>query len=206
MSGSGTKEKVFEIGLGRTGTNSLTVAMSMLGYRVQHGTTNKLVTDGVKRFLWDGTIPGAAIEKWDFFSNWPDVMWRELSHNYPESRFILTWRSPLDWAGSYAKHDRTMAGKQRRAVQQEKLDVRVTRRLAQYGIARYSHERYVAKFIRHRTEIEQWFIDEPKRLLMVDICNGDGWDKLCDFLQIEQPCVPFPRANDVATQKRLRAL
>ena len=40
------------------------------------------------------------------------------------------------------------------------------------------------------------------KLLIIDICNGDGWSKLCDFLKKPIPSIGFPNVNK-STKKML---
>ena len=37
----------------------------------------------------------------------------------------------------------------------------------------------------------------------MNICAGDGWERLCEFLDVPVPDVPFPREN-VGKFKRLK--
>ena len=41
----------------------------------------------------------------------------------------------------------------------------------------------------------EYFRERPKDLLVLNVCAGEGWEKLCPFLNKERPDVPFPYLN-----------
>lgn len=44
--------------------------------------------------------------------------------------------------------------------------------------------------------IINYFNNDPNKLLIMNICNGDGWNKLCSFLKCSIPCnTAFPWEN-----------
>jgi hypothetical protein len=44
--------------------------------------------------------------------------------------------------------------------------------------------------------VRQFFADKPAgKLLELAICEGEGWEKLCPFLDVPVPAVPFPVKN-----------
>lgn len=43
--------------------------------------------------------------------------------------------------------------------------------------------------------MRDYFAGRPEDLLIMDICAGDGWEKLCPFLGFEIPETPFPHLN-----------
>ena len=51
------------------------------------------------------------------------------------------------------------------------------------------------RYIRHTNEVEAYFEDQPRRLLVMNITQGDGWDLLCPFLDKSVPDIMFPHAN-----------
>jgi len=91
------KSKIFEISFGRTGTNSLTEAMSILGFRSIHG----LHTARQKRNVLLRTIYGRCDwvfrKEFDFFCNFPVGVWKLLPWRFPEAKFILLIREQEGW-------------------------------------------------------------------------------------------------------------
>ena len=50
----------------------------------------------------------------------------------------------------------------------------------------------------HNTTILELLADEP-HLLRMNICAGDGYQKICSFLGLQDPGRPFPWANSAET-------
>ncbi len=57
-------------------------------------------------------------------------------------------------------------------------------------------EQYLATYRQHNKEVCDYFGDRRgDDLLVMDITNGDGWEKLCPFLSEPVPWLPFPRGK-----------
>jgi hypothetical protein len=53
--------------------------------------------------------------------------------------------------------------------------------------------------------ITNFFLDKKDKLLIMDICNGDGYDKLCAFLNLpKQKENKFPRLNERRDNKEIK--
>ena len=68
-----------------------------------------------------------------------------------------------------------------------------------YGTAEANHDIWIKNFNAHNKRVRE--IIPEKQLLVMDITRGDGWNKLCPFLEVTTgPCLhpeePFPREND----------
>lgn len=63
---------------------------------------------------------------------------------------------------------------------------------------------YSERFDRHNKEAVEYFKNRPQDLLVIDITKGDGWEKLCPFLNKDIPDVPFPKSN-TAEMREARA-
>ena len=46
--------------------------------------------------------------------------------------------------------------------------------------------------------IKEYFVDRPDDLLVIQICDGEGWQKLCPFLGEKIPEESFPARNITA--------
>jgi len=64
-----------------------------------------------------------------------------------------------------------------------------------YGITHFDEIIFREVHARFDKEAIIHFKDQPERLLVMNICGGDGWEKLCPFLEKSIPNVPFPRLN-----------
>lgn len=90
--------RVFGIGWSKTGTTTLDLCMETLGYRHMSQKLS-LVADkkmgGLSRIL-------RIASRFDSFDDWPWILlFREMDGFFPNSRFILTSRTPDRWLRSY---------------------------------------------------------------------------------------------------------
>jgi hypothetical protein len=176
-----TWNKVFGIGLSKTGTLSLDAAFGMLGLRSVHYPPAEDMLEG--RF--------SVLAGYDAASDISvSVAFRELDRAFPGSRFILTIRDPAHWLESIEAHlarrnthaytGRTPAGMLRERV---------------YGSRTFNRDRYTRAFRCHTEAVDEHFRSRPDDLLVMDICSGQGWDHLCPFLGLPTPTEPFPHRH-----------
>jgi hypothetical protein len=192
--------KIFEIGHGRTGTNSLTVALRMLGYDATHGVHGKRDQADCLGCLTNGTADYIIATRHQAILNWPAVAYRELDAKYPGSKFILPYRKSREWATSIAKHAAAARGR-RRALAGGRLSWGIAQRLALYGCVEFQRERFIRRFCQHNAQVVSYFAGRHTDLLVIDICAGHGWDRLCPFLGDPAPDTPFPVARNWAEAK-----
>lgn len=177
--------KVFGIGWAKTGTTTLGRCFEILGY--DHQSQNLSLVPQILSGDFAKTLRIASAK--DSFEDWPwPLVYREMNASFPCSRFVLTTRDPERWLTSY----RAMLAAQGPPAP----ELRKIRSLL-FGVdpAIASDEELIARFIQHNTEILEYFKTRPERLLVVDWEAGDSWKKLCDFLGMPIPDVPFPHLN-----------
>jgi hypothetical protein len=177
-------DKVFCIGMFRTGTTSLSKSLEILGYNVSSlpwwkpfNTTPMIFDvwyemdydwDQYMNVIWEYTL------KYNSFSDYP---WMFLYHKcyewYPFSKFILTVRDPYELAESeyrwWVYHN----------IPIEKFP---------------SKSKFVDRYVKHYTSVINFF-DSKDNFLQMNIFDGDGWDVLCNFLNKPIPDVEFPHLN-----------
>lgn len=181
-----SKAKVFCIGFHKTGTTSMDKALSLLGYRVTGGNWTR-----------DPDVAGMALDRalelvpqYDAFQDnpWP-MLYKEMDKAFPGSKFILTLRDPQKWVASIVKNFGTDVTPMREWIYGKA-----------YGFPKGNEALYVERFERHNREVLDYFRDRKQDLLVMNLTEGDGWEKLCPFLGVQPPAEPFPRAN-VRTEK-----
>ncbi len=62
---------------------------------------------------------------------------------------------------------------------------------------RFEDKQYAIEvYEKHNQRVKQ--IVPKDRLLVLDVTKGEGnhWKQLCEFLEVPEPQVPFPRSND----------
>jgi hypothetical protein len=187
-----SKEKIFVIGFHKTGTSSLGKALQVLGYEVCGGmykTDRKQFrkTLNKKQFLKDWALN--LTPHFDAFQDTPWFMlYKFLDHYYPNARFILTTRSTESWIKSVVNH---FGGS----------DYWVLHKWI-YGYADPvgNEQLYTQVYENHIQAVRNYFMDKPDRFLEISLENGDGWDKLCSFLNVNQPLFHFPDVNKKVRQ------
>lgn len=167
------KTRCWGIGLGRTGTTSLCSALRTLGYeRVEHNPLFEQLRD-----LDGGTDNGVT------------VFYKYLDYKFPGSRFILTERDLETWLISMEYINSIFP------VRSTDEDVPIMRRMALYETVEFDLEKYTASYHRHRADVIRYFSGRDD-LLIMNIIDGDGWEKLCPFLGLDAPLSPFPHLNN----------
>lgn len=56
-------------------------------------------------------------------------------------------------------------------------------------------EYFLSKFREHNQNVIEYFKDRSNKLLIMNVFDGDGWDKLCSFLECNIPNTKFPYVN-----------
>ena len=58
----------------------------------------------------------------------------------------------------------------------------------------YDEIMFRAAYVKHNAEVIEYFKGRDNFIIM-DVCAGDTWDKLCPFLGVPQPKMEFPHGN-----------
>jgi hypothetical protein len=185
-------EKVFGVGLSRSGTTSLNKALEMLGYNAAH-----FINPFTAQML---TLEDAAL--FDALTDTPVCgMFETLYHMFPNARFIYTRRPVEIWLKSQENHARHLFGVTDYGVLRETTARRgsVThglRRAMLSGGLLYHHRDALAARQAFEARLDAFFDHYDRgRLLVFDMSSGDGWDRLCGFLGKSAPQAPFPWEN-----------
>ncbi len=64
-----------------------------------------------------------------------------------------------------------------------------------YGTRGFDRVRFVNAYWTHVERVRDHFYRRPKDLLELDLCGGEGWERLCAFLGVAIPEQPVPRLN-----------
>jgi hypothetical protein len=180
----GPRQKVFGIGLSRTGTKSLDRALSVLGYRSDHFSTHLLrLEDGAL------SLDMHKVEAYDALTDITAALFfRELDEAFPGSKFVLTVRDSDGWLRSCRQHFPPLEPGLWPYGDAKVLELR--RRV--YASNCFDSDRFLAAYQAHAEAVRRYFASRPDSLLVFDVCSGDGWGPLCTFLSKPEPKVPFP--------------
>jgi hypothetical protein len=69
----------------------------------------------------------------------------------------------------------------------------INRRL--YGSATFDERMFARAHAEYHAGVDAFFAAQPSRLLRLDICAGEDWQALCQFLSLPAPEEPFPHDN-----------
>ena len=176
--------KIFGIGLSKTGTTSLANALQILGYKTKDDM-------GVVKYAAGdlSSIDLNVVDAHDAVTDTPvSSFYRELDVAYPGSKFILTIRDSKGWLTSCRKQF-TQPHTERQNEAHRRLFIDL------YGTDVFEEERFASGYRRFVNGVRDYFKGRPQDLLVLDVSGGEGWEKLCAFLNRPVPDIPFPKAN-----------
>ena len=181
--------KIFCIGFHKTGTKSLAAALRTLGYRVTG--PNGVRDPDIEKNAF--VMAYSLVENYDAFQDnpWP-IIYKELDTKYPNSKFILTMRDSESWIRSQVRHFGRRETPMRKWI---------------YGVGcpKGNEKIYIKRFEDHNREVINYFKDRPQDFLILDLTQGDGWEKLCPFLGAETRNSPFPHTNRASDREKVEA-
>ena len=174
-------QRVFAVGLSKTGTSSLTEALRILGYRTNHFPIEMVdLRKGRLRLRLD------VAAAYECLTDTPvSLFYRQLDLSFPGSKFILTTRGIDGWLNSCKPHFAKPSWG--RKIDQLHMEL--------YGCRVFERSSFSRAFERHVSGVFQYFEDRPEDLLVLDIGKGEGWEELCHFLNAPVPDIPFPWVN-----------
>lgn len=182
-------QKVFVIGLGRTGTTSMTEALGHLGYTIIHtpdvwhqlkyGDYN---LDLLNHPQVDGIGDVAAA-----------IFFKQLDREWPGSKFILTLRELGGWLRSQEYHVKASHVEERTGAARENM---VFTRAAAYGSVEYERWRFIDVYRDHLRSVRDHFSGRDDLLQIKLGWEGQKkWSLLCEFLGKASPRAEFPMSN-----------
>lgn len=203
--------KVIGSGFGRTGTLSLKKALEEIGYGPCYH-----MEEVLKRpshiALWQQAANGQPVEWQALFADFQatvdfpaSVIYKELLALYPEAKVIHTVRDPQRWYDStyatiYQAKDLFPAWLLK-TVPFLRGFIDLQNKLIWNSLFEGQFEnrpRMIDIFQEYTEEVKRTV--PPDRLLIFQV--KDGWQPLCQFLDVPVPDVPFPHVNDTATMLR----
>ena len=175
------KNRILNIGFGKSGSLSLTKAFDILGFKSIHwGRKGKRLRDVFKNNIIYGRKILYGFERYEFLSDFKgEEFYVELDRQYQNSKFILTMRDLDSWLISMEKHVER---------NQQNPDYR-------YDFLEVEKEKWARERQEKIVEIQEYFRNRSKDFLVINIVKGDGWEKLCSFVGKPIPNEIFPHAN-----------
>lgn len=167
--------KIFGIGLSRTGTTSLTAALTAAGFRIIHYPN--------KQQLFSEDNDGAT--------DIPVISYyKELDKVFPNSKFIYTVREKKDWVDSMSRY---LPRKQNWNTSAWTLQ----HRMNVYGRADFNRVDFTARYDEYDNEIRDYFKGREQDILILNIFDNPTVKELYNFLNItdKDTSIKFPHKN-----------
>jgi Sulfotransferase domain len=196
----------------RTGTLTQKVALEMLGLGPCYHMVDVLA-DLDQAALWEKALDGAGpwAEVFDGFNStvdWPGgYFYRELMDVYPDAKVLLSVREPEAWERSMrqtvwaVRHGESLIrllSSARAHIDPnwqaflKMIDRLVWEETGTFASGHAEPQQLIETMNRHNEEVKR---NVPAERLLVWSVT-EGWDPLCEFLEVPVPDEPFPHAND----------
>jgi hypothetical protein len=185
--------EVIGAGFGRTGTDSMREALTILGFGPCHHMLEVIGNDS-QTAMWRARVRGEGpgwdqlLEGYRSAVDWPSAFWwRELAAHWPQARVILTWRPADRWYDSFAG---TILKGIEASTDPDSLGLALIRdrvfggRPGDRDHAIAAYEANVAA-VRAAIPADRLLVHQPQ----------DGWGTLCPFLGVPVPDRPYPSRN-----------
>jgi Sulfotransferase domain len=197
---SGNQLRVVGAGLGRTGTNSLKMALEMLlGGSCYH--MFELMQRREHLPIWQSAVRGDPVD-WDALLHgyaatvdWPACsFWREISGANPGSVVLLSTRDPAAW---WASMQETIVPILTQPAPPEDPDWESGQAMVKQLFAKTftpdwnDRDAAIAAYERHNERVRR----EAPAGRLIDWSTGDGWEPICAVLDLPVPEAPFPHEN-----------
>ncbi|HXC45277.1 MAG TPA: sulfotransferase, partial [Solirubrobacteraceae bacterium] len=143
--------------------------------------------------------------------DWPGgYFWHELMDRYPDAKVLLSVRDPEKWEPSFRETIWNMCYGESLirllSSARAQVDPRWARYLklvermfwieqAPFAAGHELPEQLIAGFERHNELVKATV--PPERLLVWNV--SEGWEPLCEFLEVPTPEEPLPHVNDRET-------
>jgi hypothetical protein len=192
--------RVVGAGLGRTGTNSLKLALErLLGGPCYHMV--EVFDRPADVPVWHGAIHGEGPD-WSAFPagyvatvDWPAcACWAELAAAHPGALVLLSTRESAEtWWRSF---EATIVAGLRQPVPADRPDWAVRRRMTLDMVAAFTpgwreRDSAIAAYKAHNAAVRA----AVPAARLVEWRPGDGWEPLCSRLGVAVPDEPFPNVN-----------
>lgn len=183
-------KKIFCIGLNKTGTTSLERSLELLKlgpiaspFRLKPF-ERKYLFNRVSEFQDYISLIEFA-RNFRCFIDRPWNMWesyRIMDRAFPGSKFILSVRNASDWWESVYHW-----------LTHKKANM-IERYLLHLQVSSLDRDKFISAYNAYNKEVFEWF-ERRDNFLVMNMESGDGWNKLCQFLDLPKPDIPFPHEN-----------
>jgi hypothetical protein len=167
---------------------------------------------------WQAAADGAQVDwrkllaGWGSTVDWPAcTFWEQIWAAFPDAKILLSVRDPSAWYASCAKSIHASAQAAARGeleggdVEVSPAAMRMINGLIWDGTfeGRFDDEDFaVSVFEAHNADVRRKV--PADRLLVYEV--SEGWEPLCEFLEVPVPDGPMPHLNDAASFRAMVGL
>lgn len=189
--------KVIGAGVGRTGTNSLKLALEQLTGEPCHHMF-ELFGDPGQIPLWTDAIEGRPVDwsthpaGYTTLVDWPGAsFWPELSRANPDALVLLSVRSPESW---YTSASNTIFNVFDNAPPEMRPWFETVRALLRERFSdRFDDPTAMMDAFEQHNEAVRTTVPAER---LLEWTATDGWEPICERLGVDVPGDPFPKTND----------
>ena len=209
--------KVIGAGFGRTGTMSLKGALEQLGF----GPSFHMIDVARQPELlpgWQAAVDGEPVDWKELFDGWESTVdwpactfWEQIWHTFPDAKVLLSVRDPEAWYASCLKsiHASAQAAVKGEleggSVEVSPEAMKMINGLIWNGTfeGRFEDKDFAIEvFNAHNEDVKRKV--PADRLLVYEIT--EGWEPLCEFLEVPVPDAPMPHLNDATSFRAMVGL
>ena len=184
-------QKIFGIGLNKTGTSSLGRFFEKCGYKMHEDYSCVKINMALELLKSKpddkATLLLDIIDKYDVFEDWPwPLIYKQCLERYPDAKFVLTIRADAEeWFRSLYYHCKKLGP---------------TRQIKTvYGHYTPNHETkkdFIEYYKRHNAKVVEFFRDKPGKLLILSTSKDNQSNILAKFCGLDKLSkIPYPNAN-----------
>ena len=191
---------IIGVGYGRTGTLSLKQALETIGYADCYH-MSEVVAHPEHSTLWINAWKGE--DPWEVIFHgyratvdWPSVaFWPRLMNYYPDAKLLLTTRDAESW---YRSASNTIFKAMKEGMLSDeparRERIEMAKDIIVDGTFGGDLDDKTTVLAAYQKNIDRIYKEVPKeRLIVFD--SAEGWEPLCNALEVPIPTVPYPRVN-----------
>jgi hypothetical protein len=202
-----SKQKIFCIGLNKTGTTSLGSFFEKLGFNVAKQLEGELLLKAYINRDFNNIIKYVSKSKYYVFQDVPFSLpftFPHLDNSISNSKFILTVRnSSEDWYNSILKFHSDFYNSGLKPSFDSLLNSNYVYKGWSWDLMNdvfikdkfnlYDKKEFIAIYDNHLKTVLKYFKDKPERLIVINLSVDEDFDRLCQFLKISTTEKGFPR-------------
>ena len=192
--------RVISLGVGRTGTFSMKLALEELGFGPCHHMEEVDARSAQQVAFWAAAARGqvdmrVAYAGFNAAVDWPTAAFcHELYAAFPNAKFILTVRDPEKWYKSFSETIVPLIQPDEKTPPDLLPFLAMVMEMVEKTGFRIPSTKIniLAAYERHIVDVTSTI--PADRLLVFEV--KQGWEALCEYLGVPVPAMEFPRTNN----------